>query len=136
MQPNADNLKKQSCHNHTADESTKSDDLNETCRACRQADFILLEEGPHIAKRCRNCGKWLRWVTRTSENLSACEKPSPVKPQPALFTVPHQAKPEPVQPIAGVCDHRAELDRLIHHLRGIESHLSIVTRALMNGGVR
>jgi hypothetical protein len=43
--------------------------------------------------------------------------------------------PISLQPVV-VCDHRAELDRLIHHLESIDRHLSIITRAMMLGGAR
>ena len=108
------------------------------CAACGQTDYILLQEGPHIARRCRNCGRWSRWVPRTPENLAACEKPAAAK-TPPLFAVPDRSQiqdDETAKPAAAICDHRAELERLIHHLRGIESHLSIVTRALMGQPTR
>jgi len=116
-------------YNHAPKKSTENNNDHETCRVCGQSEYLLLEEGPHIAKRCRNCGKWARWVPHTPENLAACETP-PAPKAPTLFAVP-DPKPAVAGTTVAPCDHRAELDRLIQHLRGIESHLSIVTRALM-----
>jgi hypothetical protein len=123
------------------DPHTRSSDR---CVSCGQADYILIEEGPHIARRCRNCGKWARWVPRTDENLAACEKPTEsLGAKPTLFAVPdpvrqpqkeHQAPPSP--PAAVGCDHTRQLDLLIESLNGCNRHLSIITRALMGQPMR
>jgi hypothetical protein len=108
-------------YNHSSNKATNIDD---PCRACGQSDYIIIEEGMHLAKRCRNCGRWSRWLPHTPENLALCEK-APAPKAPPLFALP-DPKPSPA-----TCDHRGELDRLIHHMRGIERHLEVVTRALM-----
>ena len=118
--------------NPTPKSPTKSTNLRlDSCASCGQADYILLEEGMHIARRCRNCGKWSRWVPHTPENLAACNKTPAPETAPLIDVAPREVKPEPAQRTAVSCDHHDELDRLIHHLRGIENHLDIVTSALM-----
>ena len=119
---------------HKANQSKS--DLNETCPNCGQFDYIIIEEGQHLAKRCRNCGKWSRWVPHTPENLAKCEKPSAPKIAPTLFAVPDRSPAsakiqEPAGPPAAPCDHGRQLDLLIESLNCCNRHLSIVTRALM-----
>jgi hypothetical protein len=94
----------------------------------------------HLARRCRCCNKWSRWVPHTAENLAAVEE-SPAPKAPPLFAVPDRSSErtkiqddEPARP-AAICDHREQLDRLIHHLEGIGRELTVICRALM-GGVR
>ena len=92
-----------------------TNDLNETCPGCGQSDYISSKRAMHLAKRCRNCGKWSRWVPHTPENLANCEKPAAPKTAPTLFAVPDRSPAsakiqELAGPPAAPCDHGRQLD--------------------------
>ena len=40
-----------------------------SCRYCSSINIITKNNGPHIGAYCADCGKWLKWLSK-SEKLS------------------------------------------------------------------
>jgi len=109
--------------------------------------LVIAARPPEIELRCDECGRWIKWLSRSDAELFSPTALAQEKknPPPPLFVVPQPpAKPAPILKTAhadepravetpAVCDHREELDRLIAHLGGIERELATIVRAMING---
>lgn len=40
-------------------------------------NFIYKENGPHIGKYCKDCGKWIEWIPKTTIEQPEFKEPSP-----------------------------------------------------------
>ena len=118
------------------------------CPHCGSAELYKRTQPPHIALRCADCERWVRWIPRhegsifpskpvaqPGPTLQLVPEPPP-KPAPFLKPVTPQQVDSPSVSKPVVCDHSEQLDRLIHHLDNIDRELSIIVRAMMRGGAR
>ena len=109
-------------------EANESNNHFQRCSHCESIDLREQEKPPHVGLWCNACGRWVRWIRKSSARLRIAAPPPIPEARQAQLQLPD------VDPEAKCGHHHcAEIERLTQALNGIERELTIIVRALCNG---